>query len=458
MLAMGCSDDRAPSPPSLWMADAGTDSLVPINNLPVDLNNEPEELNNNQGECHIQSLKPFNNRCAIEHDFGPGWESGDLGPAPGTLGLQLAWIYENQCPVPYNSYFTSLVVQNTTLTTTSGSWLATLDRTNGTELACQFLGREFEDANLAVIAALPPVFVFAVEAYFFQDIQEAIQWKFLDPLNPDPALAGSLPGCGGHFDGFRLTPDGQFIAVTQQPDGLISVDPLTGETNWVVDGAELVAGFPAGSYPHSTRLEMGFDKTTREVIIKIEPNGTVGVDPCGKVSRRDDAIAATVVEFGTDHLELTRGRLRVVSADGTVVSDEACEQMISLSESVFACAKRGEKRAVILWIYEIGQEKRKIEFSPPLESMPTIATRDGVLLMPSQTRIRFYDWRAEKFISGYEFSTEALTRLHDVSANGQIIMTRWKEVVVVDSLLTGLAPGPFPRGFDTAPPGALVPW
>ncbi len=438
------------------MADAGAESddgNIPINNW--ETNNEPS---NNQGDCHVRSLKSFKNRCALEHEFETSQETGELGSVPQDLGLQVAWTYENQCPGFYAVPVTDMVFQGNTLSAQGDGYLVTVDRTNGQELGCVYLGGGFRYSILTVVSGLSQVFAFAVESYFLVPIEDAIQWRFLEPLNPDMSVTGARPGCGGHT-AVRLTPDGQFIAATDQPHGITSVDPLTGQTNWVVDDAELYSYSTLGEGVWLSPLDMGFDKATREVIIQIEPGVVVGVDSCGQITRRPTAIAATVVAFGTEHLEVTRGRLKVVAGSGEVLSDETCGQIVSLAQDVVTCIKFRDK-AIILSIHQIGQLKKVVTLPPTIASdmSPMIATRDGVLVIPNATGLHFYDWRTDRSIGTHQFESPSSTRLHDIDTNGQIIISSLDKIIAIDSMLTGLAPGPFPRGFDTAPPGTLVPW
>lgn len=465
-LLFGCSNSGI-EPNQDGFADTAEADVALNNELPDGGSDLPDEglvdSSNPEDECRITSLKTFANRCAVKHDFEPTWEIGALSLVPSELGLVAAWTYENQCPIDFNLAFGPMVVQGNTLSTLDGGGsLATLDRTTGKQLACLQMTDKFSYGILTAIPNIAQVFLFAIQTPWNLYSEEAIEWTFVDPTNPAAPMTGSLFGCGAPSQDLRLTPDGQFIAHTLRPDGFVSIDPLTGDANWAVDFDELRALAPAGPFTGLVMRNMGFDKNTREVIMNVAPGVTVGVDPCGQISRRGDAIAATIIDFGLNHLELTHRRLKVVATDGEVLSDEACEQMVSLAEDVVVCINHGPVSTIDLSIHEVGQSKRKLLISPPSATTwdQMVATRDGVLLIPSVRGIEFYDWRAEIFIGTYEFTggVDYSLNIRDVGVDGRVIVTLQDTIFAIDSNLTGLAPGRFPRGFDLGFQGNLVPW
>lgn len=399
------------------------------------------------------TLKIQKNRCATPHDFGQTWETGPLNDVPEDLGLSLAWEYENEWS---NGVVLSVVLK--------GDVIVALGFNGGLEVVSLNDGQKVAHADFflsnALLLSIPTtnkVMLVNAGAYGFNEAEKAIEWALLDLLTPEGAKLGAIPGCSNSFrKDLRLTPDGQVLARTTFTAGIVSLDPITGEINWAVDDADLKAFAPS---PYELNLpfqDMGYDIVRHELIVALSPEVTVGIDSCGAVRARE-GVTATVVPFGEEHLELTSSHLRLIGSDGALRSEQECETTFSLAEDIYACLTTEERR-IFLTFYEPGQEivRREVNSPPSAAWYASIASRDGILLVPSSRGIEFYDWRNDIFVDYLEMDGQF--SIHDISSEGRIVARRDNTLLAIDSNLTGIAPGRYPRGFQGRYHGYFPSW
>ncbi len=451
----GCADEES--------SRLGTNNMVASNNSASNNSGSNNSGSNNSGsndspwnnttnpECRVVSLQPFQNQCAVFHNNIATWRTGELAPVPIDLGLALAWSYQNQCPIDDNIKLTSLVVKGDMLTALDQrGGLATLSRATGKQLAC--FQTEIEFGISLPLDDTPKVAVFSTVFEPYDVVDRSIEWVFVDPFAPESTIRNQIRGCYliSQTGGVRQAPDGQIIAESKQPRGIVSVDPITGAVNWGVDYEELAQLSVSTDGFYTTPYGMGFDAATRELIIDLGGGKTVGVDSCGAIRARPDATPATIIEFSGGRFEVMGAQLKVYDSASELIAQDTCDQLLTLSEDTVACIKRVPSAKMNIVVFESGKPERELLVNGSLNSN-IVATRDGVLILPGLNSIGFYDWRNGVMIGSYELPDDmgrGRVFVSDVGEDGRILLGQFDKIYAIDSNLTGLAPGRFPRGFS----------
>lgn len=459
VFSFGCEDDHSAQnvdPSDLgWVDGNHNDPDVGDQDAYRDVDVTTDDGTQQPLACAATSLKVKPNQCAEAHDFGPPWATGPLNLVPADLGIQQAWSYTNVCPSTGGRFATATLMGEKVVA--RGDDVVVLEVGTGEQLDCvQIEGEPW----FFGISALDTLYFFFADDYY-SGPTTAVKWMAVTPTAPNPVVK-SLPGCAFDVGDVRLTPDGQIVVRTMAPLGIVSIDPLTTEVNWAVDDRQLKALVPSeDDFLTLSMGDMGFDPTTRELVLEPVPGTTLGIDSCGAVRARD-GVAATVYPLGSGHVELTRFEMRVVSEDEQIVDQKQCSAMLSLAEDAYMCLNQGANGSMAMTIYQPG--------SPPLErvvSGPTplnwnwlVASREGVLLISSADGIAFYDWRADTFVGHFAkpFESRNTMQVHDISPTGRVIAVLDDHVIAIDTNLSGVAPGPIPKPFLHGYGGHVSPW
>lgn len=406
--------------------------------------------------CGVSTLKMQPNQCAAAHALQPGWQTGDLNSVPADLGISLAWSYENACPVPNVGTFWGTRINGDTITAIGDSVVVSLGLNDGEASGCITV---YAEAFLFGVDGLTNLFVVSTSESPLSGSTTALQWGVFAPTDFSVTLK-SLPGCSFNPGDVRVAPDGQILVRTTSPPGIVSIDPLTTDVNWVVDDADIKAFLPS-PYDFSLLFKnMGFDASTRELIIEAVPGGKVGIDSCGDIRVRD-GVAATIFPLGQNHLEIKHRKVSFVAADGRT-EEKSCMAAVSLSEDVFACVNQGLNNDFLMTLYQPDLAPVDRVVTGPAQPVVTsmVASREGVLVLPSSRGIEFYDWRDNRFVGYFAkpFASPSLMRVHDIASNGKIFVSLDDQLVALQTNLTGVAPGRFPKPFSGPNLGYLPPW
>jgi len=329
-----------------------------------------------------------------------------------------------------------------------------LSRTTGKQLAC--FQTEIEFGISLPLDDTPKVAVFSTVFEPNDFVDRSIEWVFVDPFASESTIRNQIRGCYliSQTGGVRQAPDGQIIAESKQPRGIVSVDPITGAVNWGVDYEELAQLSVSNDGFYTTPYSMGFDEATRELIVDLGGGKTVGVDSCGVIRERPDAISTTIIEFSGGRFEIRKTvmgtQLKVYDEASELIAQGTCDQLLTLSEDTVACIKRVPSAKMNIVVFESGKSERELLVNGSLFSN-IVATRDGVLILPGLNSVGFYDWRNGVMIGSHELPDDmgrGRVFVSDVGEDGRILLGQFDNVYAIDSNLTGLAPGRFPRGFS----------
>ena len=305
-------------------------------------------------------------------------------------------------------------------------------------------------------------------------------------------------GAGGSLS--RLMPDGQFL-FSHGPDplrlGLVSVDTVTGDLNWVVELPDLAPLLLHGPLPPDQALNFEWDTVawlsgSREIMARMvlasEGNQLtpvhLAIDACGAVRRASlqEFQAAHRLPFGDGYLQprfISHGSQNgpmweVRGTSGELIKDLGwCHEVVAVTDERVVClqwnwAKRSLDFIVVDWPAQVRTLQLPRFENVDYQKYPYggVALANGVFVAVAETAVHSSDGAiAENEIRLAFFDTNNGALLHVarvpipedagggfahyhplVSQDGVMVLDIYGALIGVQTNLGGLAPTAYPRG------------